>query len=95
MLSTFDLLSLSRENLLALRAIEAYTRCHGSGPTLRQLAQELRLRAHSAARHHVLRLGELELITYELTGRKGQIAARTMKLTEDGKRELARILGDV
>lgn len=85
--------ALTPENILALAAIDSFTRRSGSGPTMRQLAAVMRLKAHSAARHHVVRLGELELITFERVGRTRQIAARTIRLTPAGKRELARRVG--
>ncbi len=90
---TFESTGLTPENLLALAAIDTFARHRGSGPTLRQLAEIMKLKAHSASRRHVLRLEELALVSFDRVGRSRQISTRTLKLTATGKRELARLVG--
>ena len=59
-------------------------------PTLREIAQALGLRAVSAARVHVLRLGELGLVTHLRVGKRRYSAARTLRVTAKGKAALER-----
>ncbi len=86
----YDLDALTPENLAALAAIDHYCRDSGSGPTMRQLAALLGLRAHTAARRQLLRLEELDLIRFQRVGTKRQIAAHPLRVTPAGRRVLQR-----
>lgn len=85
-----DELKCTPANLAALAAIREYRLAHGAGPTIRELAHRLALQAPSAVFYHIHRLAALGLVTYEATGANGQLAARSLRLTEDGARALAR-----
>lgn len=74
----------------ALIAIESFLGKYEMAPTYRELANELGIRAVSAARRHVELLTELGLLTTRKTGRKGQMAARSIRLTEEGRKVLAK-----
>ncbi len=85
-----DLNQLTPDNLTALSTIDRYCDCCGFGPTTRKLAELMGLRSHTAARRHLLRLEELDMIRFQRIGAKRQIAAHTVRVTDTGKRELAR-----
>lgn len=77
--------SLTRFQLAALVVIHAHVERYGSGPLLRELAEQLGLFSKSTARRHVLRLEEAGMVTYERVGRLQQMAARTLRPTERGR----------
>ena len=81
---------LTWSNLCALRIIDLYVRSYGFGPSLRELADLMRLQSHNSALHHVLRLYALGLVRLERTARTGQIKAGSLQLTGAGFRALAR-----
>lgn len=85
-----DELKCTPANLAALAAIREFRQAHGAGPTIRELARRLKLKAPSAGSYHVHRLAALGLVTYEATGAHGQLAARSLRLTEQGARALER-----
>lgn len=85
-----DELKCTPANLAALAAIREFRESHGTGPTIRELAHRLKFNAPSAVSYHVHRLAALGLVTYKATGAHGQLAARSLQLTEDGARALAR-----
>jgi hypothetical protein len=68
-------------HIRTLDAIHTYVERHGAGPTLRELAAALGLRAVSAAHRRVLALEALGLVTCERTPGKQQLAARTLRLS--------------
>ncbi len=78
------------ENARALSLIDSYIRARGSGPTVRELAALMGLRAHSGAHRHLVHLQELELIRVQRTGGRRQVAAHTVRLTAAGRRVLER-----
>ena len=68
---------------LALKTILKFNRVDRR-PSLREIAEQMGLRAVSAARVRVLRLAELGLVTYERVGSHGHAAARSIRLTQAG-----------
>ena len=63
--------------------------CEHAYPTLREIATKMNLRAVSAVRLHLLKLAELELVTYRRVGTRRHMAARTIRLTPKGMAAVA------
>jgi DNA-binding transcriptional ArsR family regulator len=73
-----------------LRALQALSRAierNRVSPTLEELAEAMGLRSKSAVQRHVIRLGELGLVSFLRTGRR-HVAAHSVQLTEAGRRAL-------
>jgi|GEM_PF-2438441 len=77
---------LTHFQLAALVAIATHIERHGSGPILRELAEQLGLGSKGHARYYVIQLADAGLVTFERVGRAQQIAARTIRPTEQGRR---------
>lgn len=82
---------LSAKQLAALAAIEQHTARRGHGPTLSQVAERLNLHSKSSARHYILQLTALGMVTYEQVGEMQQAAAHTLRLTDKGHNTLKRV----
>ncbi len=72
-----------------LAIIVEHNQTYGCGPTLRLLAEKMNVRGMSGVSWRVRKLLALKLVTGVRCGRRGQLAARSLSLTEAGRREVA------
>ncbi len=75
---------LSPENMRALAAIASYFQVQECAPTLTELARMLHC-SRTAAQYHVKRLYRRGLLVFDRTQGAGYMAARTIRLTDQGK----------
>ena len=78
----------TKQQLAALATIEELSERRGVAPTMSELAGGLGLAAKSGAHYYVFELACKGLVTFERTGRLGHAAARTLRLTDKGRRVL-------
>ena len=79
----------TRNQLLTLAAIDEFSRHQGTGPTYKELRQALGLSSDSSVQYRVQVLAELGWLTYSLSRGKGNLASRSLRLTDAGAQVLS------